>query len=298
MPIARPERRDDRSKGLALATAGIVALSPESLLIRLVAADRWTVVFWRGLFLAIALLGGVAVRSGDRIKRIGKAGLLIGVMLGSQSVLFVYSITNTTVANTLVALSAAPLVTALIERILFGQRPPRRTWLFIGLAMAGITIMFTGTLGGGHMIGNLAALLASAGYGGVLVVIRRNRDVSMVPAIGFSGLVQLLLVSPLADPLSASISDLRYLALSGLVVLPLGFGLLSIAPRFAPAPEVGLVTLLETVLGPFWVWLALGEQPGLWPLIGGVVVIAAVAGNSVLPLKRPIPVQGEGVRGR
>ena len=266
--------------------AGIAALSPESLLIRLVTADRWTVVFWRGVFLAIALLGGTAIRSIERIRRIGKAGLLVGALLGSQSALFVYSITNTTVANTLVALSAAPLFAALIERILFGQRLARRTSLFIGLAMAGITIMFAGTLGGGHMMGNLAALLASAGYGGVLVVIRRNRDVSMVPAIGFSGLVQLLLVVPLADPTSASISDLRYLALSGLVVLPLGFGLLSIAPRFAPAPEVGLITLLETVLGPFWVWLVVGEQPGTWPLIGGVVVVAAVAGSSLLPLKR------------
>ena len=267
--------------------AGIVALSPESLLIRLVTADRWTVVFWRGLFLAIAVLGGVAVRSLDRIRQIGKAGLLVGAMLGSQSALFVYSITNTSVANTLVALSAAPLFTALIERILFGQRPARRTWLFIGLAMAGITIMFAGTFGGGHMIGNLAALLASASYGGGLVVIRRNRYVSMVPAIGFSGVVQLMLASSLADPFSASMSDLRYLALSGLVVLPLGFGLLSIAPRFAPAPEVGLITLLETVLGPFWVWLAIGEQPGLWQSIGGAFVIAAVAGNSLLPLKLP-----------
>lgn len=276
---------EERRKGLALALAGIVFLSPESLLIRLVTTDRWTVVFWRGLFLAIVLLGGTAIRSFDRIRRIGKAGLLVAVLLGSQSVLFVYSVTNTTVANTLVALSAAPLFTALFERFLVGQRLPRRTWLFIAMAMTGIVIMFAGTLGGGRMIGNLAALAASAGYGGVLVVIRRNRDMSMVPAVGVSGLVQVLLVSLLADPLSASLSDLRYLALSGLVVLPLGFGLLSLAPRFAPAPEVGLITLLETVLGPFWVWLVVREEPGLWAIIGGLVVIVAVAANSLLPVR-------------
>ena len=108
-------RMDERRKGLALAAVGMVS-SAKSLLIRIVGADRWTIVFWRGLFPAIALLVGTALQSLASIWRIGKSGLLVALLLGTQTKLFVYSLTNT-----LVALSAAPLFAALPERALFGQ---------------------------------------------------------------------------------------------------------------------------------------------------------------------------------
>lgn len=110
----------------------------------------------------------------------------------------------------------------------------------------------------------------------------------MVPAMGLGGLLAALQVSFWADPLSVTSADMGYLALSGLLVLPLAFGLLAIAPRFAPAPEVGLITLLETVLGPFWVWLALGEEPGGRAMVGGFIVLAAVA-SSLGPVQSPKP---------
>jgi drug/metabolite transporter (DMT)-like permease len=260
-----------------------VVLSPESLLIRLVTADRWTIVFWRGSLLAVALLGVSALRSWSRVARIGRAGALVGLLFGVQAVLFVTSITTTTVANTLVALSAAPLFTALYERVLFQRPLPRRLWWTIAAAMAGIVVMFGGTLGGGRLLGNLAGLGAAAGYGAVFSVIRHHREVSMVPAMGLGGLVAALLVAIPADPLSITASDLGYLTLSGLVVLPVAFGLLAVAPRLAPAPEVGLITLLETVLGPLWVWLALGENPGRWALVGGLIVVGAVALSTTIP---------------
>jgi drug/metabolite transporter (DMT)-like permease len=264
---------------LLLALAGIVVLSPESLLIRLVAADRWTIVFWRGLLLAVGLLGVSLIGSFAGTFRMGKAGLLVAMLFGAQAVLFVTSITTTTVANTLVALSAAPLFAAIYERILFRNRLSPRMWAIIAMAMVGILVMFGGAIGGGSLSGNLAGLGAAAGYGGVFVIIRHNRTVNMVPAMGLGGLVAALEVGLWADPLSVTWTDMGYLALSGLLVLPVAFGLLAIAPRFAPAPEVGLVTLLETVLGPFWVWLALGEEPGGRAMLGGLIVLAAVAAS-------------------
>lgn len=283
---------DDRRKGLLLALAGIVVLSPESLLIRLVAADRWTIVFWRGLLLAVGLLGVSLIGSFAGTFRMGKAGLLVAVLFGAQTVLFVTSITTTTVANTLVALSAAPLFAAIYERILFRNRLSPRMWAIIAMGMVGILVMFGGGVGGGSLSGNLAGVGAAAGYGGVFVIIRHNRTVNMVPAMGLGGLVAALEVSPWADPLSVTWADMGYLALSGLLVLPVAFGLLAIAPRFAPAPEVGLVTLLETVLGPFWVWLALGEEPGGRAMVGGLIVLAAVAASlGPLPPKPDITLQ-------
>lgn len=277
----------DHRKGLAIAVVGIVALSPESLLIRLVEVDRFTILVWRGTLLCIGLLvaSTVMARTPRVITAVGRAGLIVALLFGLQTVGFVVSITNTTVANTLVALSAAPLFAALYERVIFRQSLPRRLWLVIFAAMIGITVMFSDSLSTGGLVGDLAGLGAAAAFGGSFVVIGRHRDRTMVPAMGLGGLVAAALALPLADPTSVSRLDVTYLAISGLVVLPLGFGLLAVAPRFIPAPEVGLITLLESILGPFWVWLALGEEPGVRTIVGGAIVIGALVVNSFLSLR-------------
>jgi len=272
---------------LGFAFAGIILLSPESLLIRLVEVDRWTLLFWRGTLMCVGLLVAsvILARSAAVIGAIGKAGMLVAVLFGIQTVLFIVSITNTEVANTLVAVSAAPLFAAIYQRVFFGQPIGRRLLAVIAGAMLGIGIMMSGSLGRGNVWGDLAGLGAAAGLGGSFVVIRRHRDRTMVPAMGLGGLVAAFLALPLASPLAATASDFRYLAISGLAVLPLGFGLLAVAPRYIPGAEVALITLLETVLGPLWVWLALGEVPAPAAVVGGSLVIGALAFNSAAMLR-------------
>ncbi|HEX5696065.1 MAG TPA: DMT family transporter [Acidimicrobiia bacterium] len=272
---------------MAFAFAGIILLSPESLLIRLVEVDRWTLLFWRGTLMCVGLLAAsvILARSTAVIGAIGKPGVLVAVLFGIQTVLFIVSITNTEVANTLVAVSAAPLFAAIYQRVFFGQRIGRLLLAVITVAMLGIGIMVSGSLGRGNVWGDLAGLGAAAGLGGSFVVIGRHRDRSMVPAMALGGLVATLLALPLASPLTATASDFRYLAISGLVVLPLGFGLLAVAPRYIPGAEVALITLLEAVLGPLWVWLALGEVPAPVAVLGGSIVIGALAFNSVAMLR-------------
>jgi drug/metabolite transporter (DMT)-like permease len=269
-------------RGLAFAFAGIVLLSPESLLIRLVEVDRWTLLFWRGTLMCVGLLAAsvILARSTAVIGAIGRAGVLVAVLFGAQTVLFIVSITNTEVANTLVAVSAAPLFAAIYQRVFFGQRIGRRLVVVIAVAMLGIGIMVSGSLGRGNVWGDLAGVGAAAGLGGSFVVIGRHRDRTMVPAMALGGLVAALLALPLASPSTATASDFRYLAISGLLVLPLGFGLLAVAPRFIPGAEVALITLLEAVLGPLWVWLALREVPAGAAVLGGLMVIGALAVNS------------------
>jgi len=278
-------------KGLAFAFAGILFLSPESLLIRLVDVDRWTLLFWRGTLMCIGLFVASSVLAGSPrvIRRIGRPGLLVAVLFGLQTVLFIVSITNTAVANTLVAVSAAPLFAAIYEWIFFRQPITRRLLGVIVVAIVGIAVMVSGSLGGGTLLGDLAGLGAAAGLGGSFVVIGRNQDRSMVPAMGLGGLLAALVALPWAVPMSATPSDFRYLAISGFLVLPLGFGLLAVAPRYIPGPEVALITLLETVLGPFWVWLALDEVPTEAALVGGLIVIGALAFNSIAMLRASPP---------
>lgn len=276
---------------MAFAFAGILFLSPESLLIRLVGVDRWTLLFWRGTLMCIGLLVASSVLAGTArvIPRIGRPGLLVAVLFGLQTVLFIVSITNTAVANTLVAVSAAPLFAAVYEWIFFRQPITRRLLGVIVVAIVGIAVMVSGSLGGGTLLGDLAGLGAAAGLGGSFVVIGRNQDRSMVPAMGLGGLLASLVALPWADPMSATASDFRYLAISGFLVLPLGFGLLAVAPRYIPGPEVALIALLETVLGPLWVWLALKEVPTETAFVGGLIVIGALALNSIAMLRAPSP---------
>lgn len=272
---------------MAFAFAGIILLSPESLLIRLVEVDRWTLLFWRGALMCVGLLAAsvILARSTAVIGAIGSAGVLVAALFGIQTVLFIVSITNTEVANTLVAVSAAPLFAAIYQRVFFGQRIGRRLLAVITVAMLGIGIMVSGSLGRGNVWGDLAGLGAAAGLGGSFVVIGRHRDRTMVPAMALGGLVAALLALPLASPLTATTSDFRYLAISGLVVLPLGFGLLAVAPRYIAGAEVALITLLEAVLGPLWVWLALREVPAPAAVVGGTMVIGALAVNSAAMLR-------------
>ncbi|HJQ95155.1 MAG TPA: DMT family transporter [Acidimicrobiia bacterium] len=274
-------------RGLAFAFAGILFLSPESLLIRLVEVDRWTLLFWRGALMCIGLLvaSSVLARTPRVIRRIGGPGLLVAALFALQTVLFIVSITNTAVANTLVAVSAAPLFAAVYQWIFFRQPISRRLLGVIVVAIVGIAVMVSGSLGGGTLLGDLAGLGAAAGLGGSFVVIGRNPDRSMVPAMGLGGLIAALAALPWADPMSATASDFRYLAISGFLVLPLGFGLLAVAPRYIAGAEVALITLLETVLGPLWVWMALGEVPPSTALVGGAIVIGALAFNSVAMLR-------------
>jgi drug/metabolite transporter (DMT)-like permease len=278
-------------RGLLIAFAGIILLSPESLLIRLVTADRWTILFWRGSLLCVGLMiaSVVIARSWKVIPAIGRGGLLVALLFGLQTVGFITSITNTTVANTLVAMSAAPLFAAIYGRVLFGEMIGRRLWIVIAVAMMGIAVMFSGSLGSGRILGDLAGLGAAAAFGASFVVIGRHRDRNMVPAMGLGGLVAAFMALPLASPLSVTAADFGYLAISGLVVLPLGFGLLAVAPRYIPAPEVGLITLLETILGPLWVWIIVREQPNARAILGGAIVVGALAVNSYLGLRATRP---------
>lgn len=262
------------------------------MLIRLVEADRWTIVFWRGLLMMVGLgvASSVLARSPRVIRDVGRWGLAVALLFGVQTVLFITSITNTTVANTLVVMSAAPLFAAIWARLFYKEPVGRRMWMVIIMAMAGVVFMFSGSvegagLGGGSLGGDLAAVGAAAAFGAEFVIIRRHRDVNMVPAMGLGGLVAAILVLPLAAPTSITAADFGYLALSGFVVLPLGFGLLAVAPRFLPGAEVGLITLLETILGPLWVWLAIGEEPGVRTIIGGALVVGTLAMNTILLLR-------------
>jgi len=280
--------RSDQVRGMTVTTLGVLIISPDALIVRLVEADLSTLLFWRGLLTGAAIFAFHALRHGRgalaHYRAIGGPGLLAGAILGVGTVLFVASIRHTSVANTLVIVTAEPLFAAVFSFVFLRERIARRTWMAVLCAVGGMTVILWGSLGGGTLLGDLCAVGAACCLAGNLTVVRYARSVDMVPSVALSGLVAALLVTPFAAPLSPGPMDAALLAILGMVVLPLSLALITLGPRYLPAPEVGLLLLLETLLGPFWVWLGIGEVPPATTFLGGAVVIATVATHALVSL--------------
>lgn len=275
----------DRRKGILLMIGAGLCWSTGGLFVRSVAlADPWEIVLWRSVFMVAFLACAMAATHGAaalrRVRAVGWPGVLSGLLLASTFFFFIGSITRTTVANTLALMSTGPLFVALAARVLLGEVVGWRTWLAIAVALGGIVLMFGDGLGRGAAAGNLLALGVPVAFALNVVVLRRARATTdMVPAVMLAGLFSIALALPLATPFEASPRDLAVLAGMGVLQLGAGCLLMTLATRHLGASEIGLFALLETILGPLWVWLGVGERPSDVALAGGGVVVAAVVAN-------------------
>jgi drug/metabolite transporter (DMT)-like permease len=268
-----------------------IAWSSAGLLQRELHVGVATQVAGRAFFALLALLVYVAARQRGRVvhsfRAIGRAGVAIAVLMAISSGAFIVALNHTSVANVLFTQALAPILAALLARTL-GEPTPRRTWLTMAIALAGVTVMVGGP-GRPNALGLGLSFLVSASFAGILVITRHRRDVSMAPATCLSQAIVLLVAGPLASPGSVGARDVVFFVLIGVGQIGLGFVFLTVGARLIPAAEVALITLLEVVLGPLWVWIALSEQPGTATLVGGAIVLIAVA-LQARPQPAPAPI--------
>jgi drug/metabolite transporter (DMT)-like permease len=284
-----PETNDrSQAKGLLLAFVGVMILTPDSLLIRMIEGGPWAILFWRGLLMMVGLGLMMLIRFRGQIWRrtvdIGAQGVLISVVFAINSVCFIVALDHTTVANVLLIVSTSPLISALIGLVTLGDRPRPSTWIAILIAMIGIGVIVEGGLASGTTTGDIAALGTAIGLGVHFNMVRAARDVDMIPAVGLSGIWTAAAGLIAAPDLAFTPQQMGLSAIIGVIIMPLSFGLLTIAPRYISAAEVSLMLLLETVLGPIWVWLVLFERPDDQTLIGGAVVLIALIGHSLISM--------------
>jgi len=281
------DHEESHLKGIVLVLLGVVLLSPDALLLRLISADHWTLLFWRGTLSALSLVTITLLlerpRGWQRFFSIGRSGALVAVIFAMGSVCFVFAILHTTVANALVIMSVSPLFAAILSHFFFGEAIPLRTWLAALAIIAGLVLVFAGS--GDGLAGDLAALGVSVGLAINFVIIRKQKAVSMVPAMAWSGVIVALAVLPLAAPASLSGQSMHLMLLLGLVVVPVSLTLITLGPRYIPAPEAGLIMRLEALLAPLWVWLVLGEVPTMQTLLGGTIIISTLVLLSAATLK-------------
>jgi drug/metabolite transporter (DMT)-like permease len=206
-------------------------------------------------------------------------------LFAAASIAFVSALDRTDAASVLVIIAAGPLIASVLGRVFLHQRAAARTWLTGLVVVVGLAVILGGSLGQGDVDGDLLALAGATCFAGYLTVSRATRPTDMTPAIGVGGAVAALagFVAG-ADPRIGA-RDMLLLALLGIVILPISLALITRATHHVAAPEVNLVALLETLLGPLWVWFAIGERPSTEVLAGGILVVGAVTIHSVLALR-------------
>lgn len=271
---------------------GVLCLTPDSLLVRLIETDEWTLLFWRGLLMSLGLSLFSATRKEwvSGLRGLGARGLLAGLFLASSTTCFVLSLQRTAVANTLVIIASAPLIAAALSRVFLNEAVERRTLWAILAGMSGVMVTVSGSLGGGSYGGDLFALGSAISMAAHHTALRSAPEVSGPASVCAAGFMAAMVAWPWARPLAIEGSDLVWIPLLGLVVLPLAFGLMAVGPSYLPAAEVSLFLLAETALGPLWVWLVLGEVPAGLTLLGGAIVVGTLLLHTLgMRSKSPAP---------
>ncbi|MCK4690319.1 MAG: DMT family transporter [Desulfuromonadales bacterium] len=286
--------RSQHTKGLLLTFTAVLILSPDALLVRLISCDAWTQLFWRCLLTAfttsLILLIRYRRRFWHSFYAIGRPGLFSAITIVIGSILFVNSLKHTAAANTLIILAATPVFSSLFSWLFLREKIARCTWLAISTCFGGILLIFSGSLQSGLLLGDMLALGATLMWATNLVILRRGRAVNMIPAnvLGNLAVVPVVLLLG-AQPLTVTPVDANYLLLLGGLLLPVSFAMITLGPRYLPAPEVSLILLVETILGPIWVWLALGEVPQTTTMIAGLLIIGTLLTHTLLSLRDTKP---------
>ena len=257
---------------------------------RLVGTDPWTTTVWRCVFSAVFLTLLVRLTSGAGVfaqwRGVGWPGLGLAACLAIASTSFILALSRTSVANTLLLIAIGPYVAGILGWLILGERVRLRTWIAMAVALAGAAVMVSGSYASGRISGDLLAVLMSASFAIGTVIVRRYPGIQMTPAATLAAILACVIALPLASPLSASPRDLGFLMLFG-IQFGFGFVLFTRGAQLIPVAQTSLIGMMETVLGPLWVGLALGEHPGPSTMAGGALILAAVGANAVMDARRP-----------
>ena len=279
----------NQKKGMLLAFTAIVFITPDSLFIRLAGLESWNLIFYRGFIPFIVVLVGLLIiykkKLVSEIINNGWHGFAYAGTFTITNIIFVISIENTNVANTLIMIALAPMLSAIISLIFLKENPDQKTWIAIIITTLAVVFIFYNALDVGDFLGNFLGLVCATGLAVGAVIIRSAKKISLVPSAMLGKLMVALIALLFVDKLKLEGNDLTIIPLMCVMCVAIPFVLITLAPRYITAAEVNLFFLLETILGPLWVWLVIHEQPSIETIIGGIVIIGTIAVHSVLALR-------------
>jgi drug/metabolite transporter (DMT)-like permease len=280
----------NQKKGMILAFTGIMFITPDSLFIRLANVESWNLIFYRGFIPFIVVFIGLLIiyktKLINELINNGWHGFAYACVFTITNIVFVISIENTTVANTLIMIALAPMLSAIISLIFLKENPDQKTWVAIIITTLSVIYIFYDALDSGDLLGNFLGLVCATGLAVGAVIIRSAKKISLVPSAMLGKLMVALIALYFADQLKLEGYDLTIIPLMCIMCVAIPFVLVTLAPRYITAAEVNLFFLLETILGPIWVWLVIKEQPSIETITGGIVIIVTIGIHSFLALKK------------
>ena len=279
----------DQQKGSLLAFIAVMFITPDSLFIRLANVETWGLVFYRGIIPFFTVFFGMLVIYKLNFFKLlissGYHGLIYVGTFSVTNITFVVSIQNTNVANTLVMIATAPMLSAILSAIFLKELPDKKTWISIIVTFIAIIYIFSDSLKLGNFYGDILGFITAIGLAIGAVTIRSAKSKNLVPAAVVGKLFVAIFALFFVENFVLENKDIIIVPLMCILCVAIPFVLVTIAPRFIPAAEVNLFFLLETIIGPIWVWLIIKEQPSIETLQGGIVIITTIAIHSFLKLK-------------
>ena len=281
----------DKQKGIALSLIGVLVITPDSLLIRLIDIPSWELLFYRGLIpfvlLFIFLLLYYKKNFLHSLLITGLPGLFYAILIALGNTTFVISIQNTNVANTLIMIALTPFTTAILSSIFLKEHPSQRMWFTIIACFLVVLFIFYDSYQGSRMYGDFFGLLTAILIGGSAVVVRYSKLVNFLPSLLiaklFTFVIPILFVQSFPESLIIDLREFYLIIVMG-ICLFIALSFITLAPRYIPAYEVEIFFVLETILGPLWVWLIIYEQPTTKTIIGGICIILIIMSHTLSEL--------------
>ena len=280
----------DQQKGSLLAFTAVVFITPDSLFIRLSHIETWGLLFYRGaipfITVFIALLMIYKANFFKLLFSMGRPGIVYAVTFSITNITFLISIQNTNVANTLIMIAMAPMLSAVLGAIFLKENPDKKTWIAILITFLAAIYIFYDSIQLGNILGDIFGFVTALGLAIGAVIIRSAKEKNLVPSAMIGKLLVAVFALFFVKDLELINTDIFIVPLMCILCVAIPFVLVTIAPRFITAAEVNLFFLLETIFGPIWVWLVIKEQPSLETIIGGIIIILTLAIHSSLALKK------------
>ena len=280
----------DQQKGSLLAFVAVMFITPDSLFIRLSNVDTWGLVFYRGIIPFFTVLTGMLIVYRMNFFKMlfssGYHGLIFIATFSITNITFVVSIQNTNVANTLVMIALAPMLSAILGAIFLKEMPDNKTWTAIAVTFLAAVYIFYDSLQLGSIYGDILGFITALGLAVSAVTIRSAKNKNLLPAAVVGKLFVAIFAMFFIKTYALVDRDLLIVPLMSIMCVAIPFVLVTIAPRFIPAEEVNLFFLLETIIGPFWVWMVIKEQPSIETMQGGLIIILTLGIHSFLKLRK------------
>jgi len=268
--------------GTLLMIIGVLVLSPDSGLLRLIDGDPYVISFWRGVGICLAVWVAALIRSPEeffyQLTHHSRISVAIILSFGVSSMSFVFGVTLLGAPTMLVFVALTPLASACASRVLFGETTDLALWIAIFLGIVGASISGSSIPASTPIEGYLACLLVPGLTGLGLSLTRHYPRDNIWPLYGSANLLAAGVIWFVVESVMVPTESIWLLGINACVVCSLSFMLITIAPKYLPAPEVGLYLLLETLIGPVIVWLLVDEVPRRNDFIGGAILLTALVG--------------------